>query len=125
MLGDEQKEALEWAKERPLVQWPDGSWRGLEAQIGDDEFEPEVIAGLVASKMMEASTAGVVTSVLGFAALKMQARSNGIERWLKENAPYISSTQKHLDENTAERAYWHYGYRCALLDVLRLMQKTD
>ena len=51
---------------------------------------------------------------------KLQARASGIGAWLADNAPYVSSDQKHLDADTPERAYWHYGYRAALLDVLRL-----
>lgn len=39
--------------------------------------------------------------------------------WLNENAPYAQTDQRHLDEGTVERAYWHYGYAMALADVLR------
>lgn len=48
----------------------------------------------------------------------MQFRADGIKEWLDETAPYVFADQRHLDENTPERAYWHYGYRAALLDVL-------
>jgi len=51
---------------------------------------------------------------------KVRERLAGIEIWLTENAPYILADQKHLDENTLERAYWHYGYMVALRDVLAL-----
>ena len=40
--------------------------------------------------------------------------------------------QRHLDGDTSERAYWHAGYRSALIDALRLLadesapvRKTD
>lgn len=29
--------------------------------------------------------------------------------------------QRHMDEETPESAYWHYGYYVALCDVLRLL----
>ena len=53
---------------------------------------------------------------------KMRTRSNGQEAWLKENCPYVFADQKHLDANTPERAYWHYGYRAALLDAIKLIR---
>ena len=34
-------------------------------------------------------------------------RRDGIREWLDEVAPYTAHDQKHLDENTPERAYWH------------------
>lgn len=48
----------------------------------------------------------------------IRIRANGLRRWLKENAPACAKEQRHLDEGTAERAYWHYGYLCALRDAL-------
>jgi hypothetical protein len=56
------------------------------------------------------------------ATAKFKDRADGIEAWLLENAPYCSSDQRHLDENTPERAYWHYGYRAALLDVINQLE---
>lgn len=55
---------------------------------------------------------------------KFQARADGIAEWIKDNAPYISGDQKHLDENTPECAYWHYGYMVALRDVINQLKKT-
>jgi hypothetical protein len=43
---------------------------------------------------------------------------SGMTRWLAENAPYCETLQKHLDGGTVEQAYWHYGYLCALKDVV-------
>lgn len=37
--------------------------------------------------------------------------------WLRENAPEISDEQKHLDAESAERAYFHFGYATALRDI--------
>jgi hypothetical protein len=45
--------------------------------------------------------------------------AEGLRDWLKENAPECCEEQRHLDAGTPERVYWHYGYLCALRDVLR------
>jgi hypothetical protein len=37
--------------------------------------------------------------------------------WLKTKHPEVFLEQKHLDEGTPERAYWHYGRWSALKDV--------
>jgi hypothetical protein len=50
---------------------------------------------------------------------------NGMTRWLAENAPYCETLQKHLDDGTAERAYWHYGYLCALKDIVSLVNRRS
>jgi hypothetical protein len=49
---------------------------------------------------------------------ELERRRDDIAEWLAENAPYIVADQKHLDEHSIERAYWHYGYLVALRDVL-------
>ena len=49
----------------------------------------------------------------------------GLTRWLSENAPYCESAQKHLDQGTPEQAYWHYGYLCALRDVVSVIQQKS
>ncbi len=41
--------------------------------------------------------------------------------WLNENAPECAVEQKHLEEGSRERVYWHYGYATALRDVVELM----
>ena len=51
-------------------------------------------------------------------------RLSNIEGWLADNAPYVIADQKHIDENSPERAYWHYGYMVALRDVLKLLQRS-
>lgn len=47
----------------------------------------------------------------------LQKRILRIEEWLTVNAPHCASEQRHLDEGSSERAYWHYGYLMALRDV--------
>jgi hypothetical protein len=50
------------------------------------------------------------------------AQHAALRRWLAENAPAMVEEQRHLEEGSAERAYWHYGYMMALQDVLRLLE---
>jgi len=45
----------------------------------------------------------------------------GMENWLSTVAPEVSAEQRHLDDGSAERAYWHHGYVSALQDVIRLL----
>jgi hypothetical protein len=52
----------------------------------------------------------------------IRARLQGIREWMAEEAPYVATDQRHLDEHTPERAYWHYGYQAALSDVLALIE---
>lgn len=54
---------------------------------------------------------------------KLEKRRDDIAAWLAENCPYVVADQKHLDENSPERAYWHYGYLVALRDALSLQQR--
>ncbi len=53
---------------------------------------------------------------------KLRSRADEIQRWLEDEAPYTVADQRHLDEHTPERAYWHHGYLMALRDVLRLIE---
>jgi len=52
----------------------------------------------------------------------IRTRLQGIREWMAEEAPYVTADQKHLDANTPERAYWHYGYQVALSDLLALIE---
>ena len=54
--------------------------------------------------------------------LAIQTRMQGIQEWMAEEAPYAVADQRHLDLNTRERAYWHFGYQSALQDVLNLAE---
>ena len=55
----------------------------------------------------------------------LRERLEGLSRWLAEHAPDCQRDQRHLDEGTTERAYWHYGYLVALADVVRLLHEAD
>jgi hypothetical protein len=48
----------------------------------------------------------------------MQDRVDGQTHWLFESDPYCFDEQKHLNIGTPERIYWHYGYQCALVDMV-------
>ena len=52
----------------------------------------------------------------------IRGRLRGIREWMAEEAPYVVADQRHLDANTPERAYWHYGYQAALSDILAMME---
>lgn len=49
-------------------------------------------------------------------------RRDGIREWLAEQGEDTDCEQKHLDDGSAERAYWHHGYQAALDDLLRLLR---
>lgn len=55
----------------------------------------------------------------------IQGRADQLKDWLAKHAPDTTKEQRHLDEGTRERAYWHYGYVSALQDVLRLLETGD
>jgi hypothetical protein len=55
----------------------------------------------------------------------IQRRIEGLETWLKENCPECVEEQRHLDEGTVERQYWHYGYLVALRDMKKLLGLDD
>lgn len=52
---------------------------------------------------------------------QLRERAEGLRKWLGDTAPYLGADQKHLDEGTPERAYWHAGYRSALIDAANLL----
>lgn len=54
----------------------------------------------------------------------IRTRLRCIREWMAEEAPYVAVDQRHLDANTPERSYWHYGYQAALGDVLAMLEGT-
>lgn len=54
----------------------------------------------------------------------IRERIGDIQDWISEEAPYIVADQRHLDANTPERAYWHFGYQAALRDILNLVETS-
>lgn len=51
----------------------------------------------------------------------LMTRLDGQQEWLFRNHPEVFTEQKHLDEGSIERAYWHYGYMVALRDVIQFL----
>jgi hypothetical protein len=51
----------------------------------------------------------------------LQQRRDDIREWLDLEAPFAEVDQRHLDADTPERAYWHYGYQAALADAIALL----
>lgn len=55
----------------------------------------------------------------------LRRRRDDILGWLDDEAPYTASDQKHLDADTPERAYWHFGYQAALTDIIELLSRAE
>ena len=55
----------------------------------------------------------------------LQIRADAMTEWLQENGGGCFKEQAHTDEGTRERVYWHYGYRVALLDAIKLLSKQQ
>ena len=51
----------------------------------------------------------------------IQVRADELAKWMRENGHACNQEQAHLDTDTQERLYWHYGYLIALRDVLALL----
>ena len=49
---------------------------------------------------------------------RLQERAKNIASWLREDGGACFEEQRHLDEGSQERIYWHYGYMVALSDAL-------
>ena len=53
---------------------------------------------------------------------RLRRRCNAQRAWLRAHHPEVFREQKHLEEGSIERAYWHYGYAVALADLLELLE---
>lgn len=51
----------------------------------------------------------------------LQERLDGLER---DGDRRVGQEQRHLDQDTDERLYWHHGYASALKDILRILQSA-
>jgi len=51
----------------------------------------------------------------------LEHRAKAMSDWLKEHGRECFDEQKHLDQDSQERIYWHYGYLVALRDVYRYL----
>jgi hypothetical protein len=50
----------------------------------------------------------------------IEERIRNLREWLKKEAPECFAEQKHTEEGTQERIYWHHGYMMGLRDALQL-----
>ena len=48
-------------------------------------------------------------------------RAEKLDEWLDKEG--VKKEQAHLNKDSKERLYWHYGYLMALKDVLALLGK--
>lgn len=53
----------------------------------------------------------------------LEKRIEGLKNWLKKEKSEIFIEQKHCEEGTIERIYWHYGYMMALVDIVNKMEE--
>jgi hypothetical protein len=52
---------------------------------------------------------------------QIEERIKGLREWLRKEAPECFVEQKHTEEGTQERIYWHHGYMMGLRDALRFL----
>jgi hypothetical protein len=55
----------------------------------------------------------------------LEKRIRDTRDWLKQEAPECFVEQKHTDEGTQERVYWHYGYLVGLRDAIRFLTENQ
>ena len=58
---------------------------------------------------------------VGQASKRLKERATELSKWLQENGGAVIREQRHLDNGSIERVYWHHGYLAALLDVISLI----
>ena len=56
---------------------------------------------------------------------RIEERIISHQEFLNEQDRVTIKERKYLDEESPERAYWHYGYLVALRDVSRLLRKDS
>ena len=55
----------------------------------------------------------------------LESRRDDLMSWLAENGMVCEREQRHLDDGTEARTYWHFGYLMAVKDVLALLGNTS
>lgn len=56
---------------------------------------------------------------------RVESRASGIAKWLDDEAAEVFVEQRHVEDGSEERAYWHYGYMVACRDILALLAALD
>ena len=54
----------------------------------------------------------------------IRERKDALSNWICENGEICFSEQLHLETDSSERLYWHYGYLMALRDLINQLS-TD
>lgn len=68
----------------------------------------------------------MLTAMVNTAKVKaINDRARQLSQWLEDKSPYARFDQRHLDDGTPEQAYWHFGYKEALRDVIALLNDSD
>jgi hypothetical protein len=65
------------------------------------------------------------SAVLNAVTKMLEVRSEHLKHTLKRDFGPQLRGDKHLDEGTPERAYWHAGYLTAMRDVLRMIRRRE
>lgn len=55
----------------------------------------------------------------------LRKRRDELIAWLRKEDPACFTQQKHLQPNSGERVYWHYGYLSAVRDTLQLLSQKS
>ncbi len=55
----------------------------------------------------------------------LQKRIPGLNAWLETTGIDCKNEQRHCEDGTVERVYWHYGYMVALRDALNLIKQNS
>jgi hypothetical protein len=56
---------------------------------------------------------------------QLRVRIRELTQWLQQECPHCFTEQKHLEQDSSERCYWHMGYMSALTDAVQLMQRSN
>lgn len=56
---------------------------------------------------------------------KLRHRTRELEHWLRSQGVDVRNEQRHLDEGSRERLYWHYGYLVGLRDALNALVREE
>jgi len=54
---------------------------------------------------------------------KLKERADSQREWVYSNYPECFVDQKHCEDVSIERGYWHYGSMVALTDVINLIER--
>lgn len=55
----------------------------------------------------------------------LRHRIRELEHWLRGQGVDVRNEQRHLDEGSRERLYWHYGYLVGLRDALNALVREE